>query len=191
MKEFRDELLELLHTNVGEFIEITPLVVKYCGASNEFNNGDKIIINCRLNINNYLQELKEMGWINVTGILSTSHMMNHRTGKREFTIDYPVKARITTKGELEYKALTNQAKQVVTNIQNIGANSGVIIQGTNSSDLVSLPITNTTITSKKNAKSSIEEISLWRKLKREFWKVIIGVIIIVIAAYIVWELGWR
>ena len=103
MKDFRDELLELLLAHVGELNDITPLVDKYCGAGNEFEDGDQTKIKCRLNINLYLRELKEMGWINITSELSTGHHMNHQTGKREFLLDYQVRARMTTKGEIEYK----------------------------------------------------------------------------------------
>ena len=105
MKDFRDELLELLLANVGEFIDIQPMVDKYCGEGNIFDNGDDTKIKCRLNINLHLRELKEMGWINMTtqGGLSTGHSFNQDIGKRQFIIDHQVKVRMTTKGEIEYK----------------------------------------------------------------------------------------
>ena len=105
MKDFRDDLLELLIANVGEFIDIQPLVDKYCGEGNIFDNHDDTKIKCRLNINLHLRELKEMGWINMTsqGGLSTAHSFNHDIGKRQFILDHQVKVRMTTKGEIEYK----------------------------------------------------------------------------------------
>ena len=105
MKDFRDELLELLLANVGEFIDIQPLVDKYCGKGNTFDEGDETKVKCRLNINLHLRELKEMGWILMTtqGGLGTGHSFNHALGKRQFILDNQVKVRMTTKGEIEYK----------------------------------------------------------------------------------------
>jgi len=190
MKDFRDELLKLLLDNVGEFVDITHLVDKYCGEGNTFDDGDETKVRCRLNINLHLRELKELGWINSTGELSTGHHMNHQIGKREFILDHRVKARMTTKGELEYKALTKQETPVVTNIQNIGTNSGVAIQSSDFSEANFLPITNPIITPSVPENKTAGKISLWRKVKKEIWVIFIGVVIMVVGTYIVWKLGW-
>lgn len=192
MKDFRDDLLKLLLDHVGEFVDIAPLVDKYCGEGNTFDDGDNTKVKCRLNVNLHLRELKELGWINMTtqGGLSTSHRMNHDIGKREFTLNYPVKIRMTTKGELEYKALTKQNTQPVTNIQNFGNNSGIAIQGSDFSEADFLPKIKPTITPSVPDQNTAGKISLWRKVKKEVWAIIIGVLIIVIGGYILWKLGW-
>ena len=105
MKDFRNELLEDLLAHSGEFIDIKYLTDKYCGEDNTFPPDDQSLIKCRLNVNLILRELTEMKWILLQPQwgLSSSHMLNHDTNRRYFTHEQPVKARLTTLGEVEYK----------------------------------------------------------------------------------------
>ena len=105
MKDFRDELLEVLVAKPAEFIDIKYLTDKYCGEDNTFEVGDETKSRSRLRANMILRELKEMGWINMQpqGGMSTASGYNHALNKRQFLMDEPVRARLTTHGEIEYK----------------------------------------------------------------------------------------
>ncbi len=191
MKEFRDDLLELLLAHVGEYIDITPLIDKYCGYGDEFESGDETKINCRLNINLHLRELKEMGWVNTTGELNTGHHMNHQTGKREFILDYPVKVRMTMKGELKYKALTKQKNPTVTNIQHIGINSGAAIQGSTLFETDFQHSTNPTTVQNIETPSTGTKTSLGKFIINNIvWVIITTVIGGLIVGFLLYKFGW-
>ena len=40
MTGFRKELLELFYKNSGDWVDINPLLEKYCGTETSFNSGD-------------------------------------------------------------------------------------------------------------------------------------------------------
>lgn len=112
MKGFKDELLEDLLNHSGEFVDIKYLTDKHCGEDNTFEPADQRLIKCRLNINLVLGELKEMKWILIQPQwgLSSSHMLNQDTNRRYFTHEQPVKVRLTTQGEIEYKKMKQTAQ---------------------------------------------------------------------------------
>jgi hypothetical protein len=181
MKIFRDQLLELLLANVGEFVDLTTLIDKHCGVGNTFDNDDDTKIKCRLNVNLHLRELRDLGWINLNpqNGLSTSHSMNHEVGKRQFTLDYPVKARMTTKGEFEYKRTKRESE--TSNIQNIGVNYGIAAQV---SQLMTTPqIIKTT---EESHKGTLTSIGKWM-LNNIVAVIIAGLIL----AFIIYKLGWN
>lgn len=108
MKEFRDELLDYLMSQSG-FVSITPLKNKYCPNPAIFKLEDQeSYCKLRLGMNHILRELKTMGWIDITEEFGTGTSYPHIEGMRHFTFDPDVKARMTTKGEIEYK----KSKQV-------------------------------------------------------------------------------
>lgn len=194
MKDFRNELLELLYANSGEWVEVNPLLEKYCGTETSFDPDDHTLLDCRNNITNDLRELKnQMGWIYLHPEgYNTGHQLNHETGKRQFLFNDVVRAKMTMKGELEYGKIKKEEVVVspVTNIQNIGTNSGIAIHGSDFSEATFLPNTNPIITPNVPENKTTWKISLWRKVKKEVWVIIVGVIIMVIGTYIVWKLGW-
>lgn len=192
MKDFRDELLKLLLDNVGEFVDITHLVDKYCGEGNTFDDGDDTKIKCRLNINLHLRELKDLGWINMTtqGGLSASHKMNHDIGKRQFTLDYPVKVRMTTNGEIGYKAMIKQETPSVTNIQTIGVSNGIAAQqfDLKNLDAAFQPTTNPPIVQNTEAAKHGIITSIGKWILNHIVAVIIAGLIL---AFIIYKLGWN
>jgi hypothetical protein len=189
MKAFRDELLELLVDNVGEFIEVSPLVDKYCGQGSTFDDGDETKIRCRQAINLHLRELKDLGWINLTpqNGLSTAHSMNHDIGKRQFSLDYAINARMTTKGEIEYKK--SKQEQAPTNTQNIGVNYGIASQ---SSDLRDLQAAFQPITTPHTVQNiATPKQGIMTSIGKWILDNIIGVIIAgLILGFIIYKLGW-
>ena len=134
MKEFRTELLELLISHYGEFISINYLTDKYCGEGSLYTEGK---CKKRLSANLVLRELAGMNWINLypDGGLSTAHAYNQNSSLREFIQDEPIKARLTTYGEVEYKKTKQDNASQVHNVQNIRTNYGIAAQ---SSDLKNL-----------------------------------------------------
>jgi hypothetical protein len=190
MKEFRKELLELLISHSGEFVDITHLTNKYCGE-NYFDTEEKC--NCRLNVNTILRELALMNWINLSpkSGISTMYSRNQETGIDEFTNDNPVKARLTTHGELEYKKSKQDTTPHVQNVQNIGTNYGNASQSSNSSDTflqafqptINPPIVPTTEATKQ---CTITSAGKWI-LKN----IIVVIIVTVISAFIIYRLGWN
>jgi hypothetical protein len=191
MKEFRNELLELLLASVGDFIDITDLLNKYCGIDNDFESDDETKIQRRLKINLHFRELKEMGWIITTGELSTAHHMNHQSGKREFSLDQKVKARMTTKGELEYNGFKKQEKTDTSQVTIGHQFSGVFI---NASDLYETdfrPILNSTTTYNSELSGTRPKTSLWKFiLNNIIWVIITTVIGGLIVGYLLYKLGW-
>jgi len=191
MAAFRDELLEYLLRNSGQFVDIKELVHKQCGEDQTFEQNDQTLPRCRLNVNLVLRELNEMGWINLTPTngLSTGHHLNHETNRREFIFDVPVKARLTTKGEIEYKQLIQPPPPPAGHTVVIGGNStGDILlhsqKSTTSLDFdhrpAETPQANTT--NKKNIWASIGKWML-----DNIWKIVVGVAI----AFIAYKLGFK
>lgn len=190
MTGFRNELLELLLAHIGQFVELKELVAKYCGDGNMFEDGDYTKVNCRLNINLDLRELKGMGWINLTPQdgLSTSHRMNHGIGKREFTLDYNIKARMTTKGEVEYRRYKQENESQTRGVKIGDGFSGVFIQD---SFLRESPIaSNVTQHPSTNAKASAISM-LWKFMDNPIVKVVLAIITGLAVAYFAFIFKWR
>src|ERR1039457_6625633 len=103
MKEFKNELLEYLLEHSVEIVDLTPIIQKYCGIDNTFDQNDDTLIRCRLSVNRILIELDKMDWIYLMPKhgLFTGHRLNHETMRREFLIDEPVQAGFKTLGEIE------------------------------------------------------------------------------------------
>lgn len=187
MREFRNDLLDMLLAE-GGFVDIKPLVNKYCGEENYFEDGDNTKVSCRLNINLVLRELKEMNWINTTGDLSTGHHMNHEIGKREFILDYPVKARMTTTGEMEYNKIKKEQVKEKPSIQIGEGFSGVFIQD---SDLRDSMIGNK-VTHTHNIKSNTNPITGFSKfIANPLVKFILAIVAGLVIAYFVFLFKWN
>lgn len=189
MKEFRDDLLELLSNNSGEFVEITDLVDKYCGKGNTFDPDDCTKIECRQSINRHLNELREMGWIDVNpNVLSTSHHMIEGQNLRQFMLDYRVRARLKTKGEINYKSMKRGQHEI--NSISIGDGfSGTLITNTT----VSHSTLNTLGQIRTEQKSPEKQKffkRLFKFLLNHIAAIIVGIISAVIAGYILWKMGW-
>lgn len=189
MNQFRDELLEYVLIHSGEIVDIKFLTDKYCGESNVFDYGDESISRCRLSINRVLAELMDMGWVNVlpTHGMSTIHSLNHQLNKRQYTMDYPLKVRMTTKGELEYKKSKNEDVNQNNSI-NIGGdfigNANTGISNTQSSRVANLA---TPIPDKKH-KTIMNILSIVSKwIFDNFIKIIVGVM----SAYIIYRMGFK
>ncbi len=190
MQEFKKELLDLLLSHSGEFVDITHLTNKYCGE-NDFYTEEKC--NCRLNINTILRELALMNWINLSpkSGISTMYSRNQETGIDEFINNNPVKARLTTPGEVGYKNSKQDITPHVQNVQNIGTNYGNASQSSNSSDTflqafqptINPPIVPTTPATKDGIMTSIG--------KWIFKNIIVVIIVTIISAYIIYKLGWN
>ena len=180
MTSFRDELLEDLLKNSGSFIDITYLLKKYCGTDNTFYYEDTSVTDCRLSINLILSEFNEMGWIlfNPVWGFSTSHRLNQETNKRYITLDTPVKARLTTKGDYEVNKIKADKKETNSNTINIQGNltgaASIINQKLSFKDLTNpiIQTTNPTIAATNSKKSKIE---IW------YW--VAGIIIMLIAVF--------
>lgn len=194
MKDLRDELLEYLFQHSGEMVDILFIVKRKVNVDND-GICTQEDINRLLSVNVVLRELERMDWINCYpkgGIMTASTGVPTDPNKRKLLWPISLQARMTTNGELEYKKLKKEEQQPpsVTNIQNIGNNSGVAIQGSDFSEANFLPNTNPIITPNVEQNNTAGKMSLWTKLKKEVWSIVIGVIIILIGAYIVWKLGW-
>ena len=162
MVDFRNELLEMLLSQSGKFVDIHSLIVKHCGADTTFEPDDQTLISCRLNINLILRELKEMGWILIQpewGI-SSSHMLNQQTGRRYFTHAMQVKARLTTKGEIEYKNMKKKDGQKISITGDV-IGSMVGSQSFESARLNPIIETTNKIPPVKPPKRSVLEIIVW------------------------------
>ena len=168
-----------MHTS--DFTDITFLTEKY-GATGDFDGNDDTIVKNRLNINLVLRELKDMGWINLApqNGLATGHMRNQVTNKREFILDAPVKARLTTKGEMEYKQSKQSAETTKGHSVNIGGDSHAPIM-VNSDG--SFQVLNQHPKEETKKDSGIKKFGKW--ILENIWKIAIGVLI----AYICVKLG--
>lgn len=181
MKDFRNELLEDLLAHSGEFIDIKYLTDKYCGQEDTFHYQDETIVRCRLKLNLVLRELKDMGWIMLypQGGMSTAHTYNRELDKRQFIIDEPLKARMTTQGEIEYK----KSKQIPlpqtyndNSINVAGDVSGVVTRGDNNNLSVNHE--------KKSEKPKWLTLNFyWEELIKHWYKIIL----LAIGAYL---LSW-
>jgi len=191
MKNFRDELLQVLFDHAGDWIDLTQLVAKYCGEGNTFDNGDETKIKCRLNINLDLIELREkMEWINLSpqNGLSAAHKFNHDIGKREFILDYPVKARMTHRGQVEYKK--SKESDIKHNVHIGGDFTGVLLQNSDVSNTNFRPEINPA--NKQNIAD--KNMSLWAKFKKLIFRnieVIIGLVVAgLLVAYLAYRFHW-
>ena len=190
MKDFRNELLELLLSHSTEFVDINHLTDKFCGEGSIYTEEKS---KSRLKVNLILRELAKMDWINLypTGGLSTAHSFNQNSGQREFLHDQPVKARLTTHGEVEYKKSKQDTTPQVQNVQNIGTNYGNASQSHNSSDTflqafqptINPPTAPTTPATKDGIISSVG--------KWIFKNIIVVIIVTIISAFIIYKLGWN
>lgn len=182
MKEFRDELLELLLKNSGEFISIKKLTDKYCG---EDGLCSEEMLSKRLNVNLILRELVTMNWIDLAprGGLSTTHTYNSNTRQQEFINDKPVRARLNTYGEIEYKKSQYLGIPQVQNVQNIGANYGIANQ---LPELKDSQININQSQGENHPKQNLT-MSLWKWLFKHVIEIVIGLI----AAFLIYKLGWN
>ena len=141
MKEFRDELLEELLAKSGEFIDIEHLLIKYCGEDRTFEPNDQTLIKCRLKMNLVLAELKKMEWILLDPQwgFSSSHKLDQYSNRRYYTLEMPVRVRLTTHGEIEYKK-SKQSSQPQTyhdNSIHVGRDiTGIANTGTVHNDII-------------------------------------------------------
>lgn len=195
MKEFRNELLELLYANTGKWIEVNPLLEKYCGTETSFAPDDHTLLNCRNNITADLRELKnQMGWIYLHPEgYNTGHHLNHDTGKRQFLFNDVVKAKMTMKGELEYGKIKKEeaALPPITNIQNIGTNSGVAIQGSALSEIDFRPSINPPTEQNIEAPKQGKNTSGGKLIKKRIVEIIVMVIGGLILAFLIFKFGWN
>lgn len=182
MRDFRNELLEDLLANSGEFIEIKYLTDKYCGTQTEFDPHDTDISQCRLSINRVLRELKEMKWIDLypSGGMSTAHSVNQAMGKRQFINDIPVKVRMTTQGEIKYKK-TRQKQQPTYQATFHAPFTGNFNQG--DSEGLTQSINEETLETKELSKKQLEDFpkNVWYRRQGFIW-LIIGIILSTIIA---------
>jgi hypothetical protein len=180
MTDFRNELIESLLSQSGQLVDITNLISKYCGDNNSFEPKDETLIKYRLNINRVLTELKEMGWLNVQPSygLTTAHKLNHETGRRQYTLEEPVKVRLTTKGEFEYKKLK---QDTASNIQNIGVNNGIATQQSGVSQQIHISQL------AAEAKKDSFWIRVWKWILRNAGLILIGLIL----SYLTYKFGWN
>ena len=189
MKDFRNDLLEELLLHSGEFIEISPLVIKHCGENRGFVDHNDPLVKCRLQINLVLSELKNMDWINLnpSSGISSSHSLNHNTQLREFTFNIPVKVRLTTKGEIEYKRSKQDAGQSKPNIQ-VGDNFKGILTGGDSQHSTYLePHLPKETPPAKAGKTKNIIVSILKWTWDNIWKIAVAVI----AGYILFRMGWK
>lgn len=144
MKDFRNDLLELLLEHSGEYVDIMPLIEKHFGDIYTFEQENDYAPKSRGKINDLLRELTEMKWINTIppGGLSRSHHMNQQTMKREFIFDYSVKAKMTTKGEIEYKKAKKEEEPANPSIHVGGNFAGVLNTGEIKDSQVSVSLSN-------------------------------------------------
>lgn len=189
MKDFRDELLEALLANPVEVIDIKYLTDKYCGEDDTFEAGDETKSKCRLRINRILRELEKMEWINLQpqGGMSTAHAYNHALNKRQF-LDYgPVKVRLTTKGEIEYKKSKLDTAPQKPSIHVGGDFKGVLTSGdaTNPTYFEAHLPADTPQANINKPKSRIKSIGIW--MLDNIWKIISGLLV----AYIAYRLGFK
>ena len=134
-----------------------------------------------------------MNWINLypNGGLSTAHTYNQNIGQREFLHEEPIKARLTTHGEVEYKKSKQDTSSQVHTVQNIGTNYGNASQSHNSSDTflqafqptINPPTAPTTDATKQGI---ITSAGKWI-----FKNIIIVIIVTIISAFIIYKLGWN
>lgn len=194
MKEFRKELLELLYANSGDYVDINPIMEKYCGTETSFDTGDYSLVKCRNKISADLIELKsKMGWINLTRDgYNTGHHLNHTTGKREFLFNDIIKAQMTMKGELEYGKMKKEETTVspITNIQHIGTNSGVAIQSSVLDEAAFLPSTNPTTVQNIEAPRTGTKTSLGKFIMNNIVVIVVTVIAGLIVGFLLYKFGW-
>jgi hypothetical protein len=190
MRAFKNELLEYLLENSGQSVDIKHIVDKYCGEDATFDPNDQTLVSCRLNINLVLRELVEMKWINMypTNGLSTGHHLNHETNRREFINDIPVKARMTTIGEMGY----NQSIRTIPppgHTVIIGGNSSgdVLVNSQKSTESFDFAQRPAEIPHAKanNSKSIWSTIFKW--IFDKIWIIISGLLI----AYLAYKLGFK
>lgn len=196
MNGFRKELLELLYANSGEYVDVNPLMEKYCGTETSFETGDYTLVNCRNNITTDLRELKnQMGWIclHPEGY-NTGHQLNHDTGKRQFLFNDRVKAKMTMKGELEYgkikKDEINEPKNE-TGIKIGDGFSGVFVHSSDLSETDFRPSINPTTVQNIEAPRTGTKTSIGKFIMNNIvWVVITTVIAGLIVGFLLYKFGW-
>jgi hypothetical protein len=186
MRDFRNEVLEYLLTGTGQFMDLKHLTDKYCGTENTFEIGDETIIKCRLNVNMVLRELENMKWINLTPIggMSNSHIYNQALNKREFVMDSPVKARLTTLGETEYKKL-KKLDQPSQSGHTISVNGNINAPISVATDKAVQTVSIDNETKKEKPKE------FWQRIGKFIWENLLKIITAVISGYILYRFGWK
>lgn len=193
MRDFRNELLEELLTHSGGFIDIGHLLNKFGGDDNMFDPNDQTLIKCRLKINLVLSELKDMKWILIDPRwgFSSSHKLDPYSNRRYFTYEQPVRARLTTLGEVEYKK-SKQEQPKPTNEIKIGDGfSGVLVHNSDLSETDFRPITNPTTVQNIEAPSTGTKTSIGKFIMNNIiWVTITTIIGGLIVGFLIYKFGW-
>jgi hypothetical protein len=191
MKDFRDDLLEQLLEHSGEYVDIMPIVEKHFGEIKTFESDDDTVPRNRLKINEILRELAQMNWIKVTpqNGFSNGHHMNHQIMKREYILDHPVKARMTTQGEIEYKKVKREQEQKLS-IHVSGDIVGSIV-GSHAHDLDFRPKINPTIPAVAEPNKAGQKISLGKWIIKHIVPIIITICSGLLIAYLAYRFGWN
>lgn len=188
MREFRNELLEYLMSQSG-FVSLTDLKNKYCNNPPVFKLEDQeSYCKLRLGMNHILRELKKMDWIETTGEFSTGTGYPHIEGMRHFILDYEVKARITTKGEIEYNRIKKETTKEKPSVHIGEGFSGVFIQD---SELRESPIISSINKPPSNTPNTNAKPGLSELITKHIGKFIIAVFTALVIAYIIFKLKWN
>lgn len=183
MSAFRNELLEMLLAHSGQFIDIQDLINKYCGSDTTFAPEDHTLIRCRLHLNLILRELKNMEWILLSPQwgMSSAHMLNHETGRRYFIHDQRVQARLTTKGELEYKQSKYMEQVKGQSVTVTGDNKGqIVLGGDNANQSLDNALINPIIDNTTNSKPA-------HPAKRSWLEILMWIVGIASGIFVIWE----
>lgn len=190
MNEFKIALLDFLCNNPSQTISIKHLTDLYCGEQTHFSLDEQDErINCRKELNNVLRDLQKMGWITFSPIggLNTGTGYDEFTKKRCFIINEPVLARITTKGEIEYKQW-KKVDEPIAHVFNLNNISGKVAIATDNSKQ------DISISDKSDRTSEIQKVTLKKFVTATIkWIAdnIVKILVALVATYIAYKLGWK